>query len=213
MELIEALLSRAAIAATGGLAVRFGEREIDFAAPFPRKSMVALVEEATGIDFTVLGTAEQARAAAASLGCELTGKELWGQAVEAAFAHTVEADLVQPIHVTDFPRDISPLAKVHRHDPRLTERFETFVNGWEIANAFSELTDPQDQYARFEAQAQAREAGDEEAQMMDTDYVTALGYGLPPCGGIGIGIDRLTMLLTDAQTIRDVILFPTLRRK
>jgi lysyl-tRNA synthetase class 2 len=212
-ELVEALLSAAAIAAGGGLKVRFGEQEIDFTPPYPRKSMTALVEEATGIDFLTFGMAEQARAAAASLGCELTGHENWGQAVEAAFAHTVEGGLAQPVHVTDFPRDISPLAKVHRHDPRLTERFETFVNGWEIANCFSELTDPQDQYARFEAQVQAREAGDEEAQMMDLDYVTALAYGLPPTGGLGLGIDRLTMLLTDAQTIRDVILFPTLRRK
>ena len=213
MALVEALVGGAAEAAAGGLEVRFGEQVIDFTPPFPRKSMVTLVQEATGIDFAGFEAAEPARAAAARLGCALTGKETWGQAVEAAFAHTVEDTLMQPIHVTDFPRDISPLAKGHRDDPRLTERFETYVNGWEIANAFSELTDPQDQYSRFEAQATAREAGDDEAQMMDLDYVTALAYGLPPTGGIGIGIDRLTMLLTDAQTIRDVILFPTLRRK
>jgi len=114
-------------------------------------------------------------------------------------------------HVTGFPRDISPLAKADRTDPRLVERFETYVYGWEIANAFSELNDPLDQRARFEAQMLARAAGDEEAQPLDEDYVTALEYGLPPCGGLGIGIDRLVMLLTNKQTIRDVILFPHMR--
>jgi len=135
----------------------------------------------------------------------------WGHALEAAFAAKVEAGLVQPIHVTGFPRDISPLAKVARDDPRLTERFETYINGWEVANAFSEINDPQDQYRRFQAQMQARAAGDEEAQLLDEDYLTALEYGLPPCGGLGIGIDRLVMLLTDSPSIRDVIAFPTLR--
>ena len=141
----------------------------------------------------------------------LTGGENWGQALEAAFAARVEDTLIQPIHVTGFPRDISPLAKADRADPRLVERFETYIYGWEIANAFSELNDPQDQRERFEAQMRARAAGDEEAQPLDEDYVTALEYGLPPCGGLGIGIDRLVMLLTDSPSIRDVIAFPTLR--
>ncbi len=173
--------------------------------------MAELVEEATGVDFLALDDAEAARSAAAALGIELTGGENWGQALEAVFAARVEDRLIAPIHVTGFPRDISPLAKADRTDPRLAERFETYIYGWEVANAFSELTDPQDQRARFEAQMRARAAGDEEAQPLDEDYVAALEYGLPPCGGLGIGIDRLVMLLTDSPSIRDVIAFPTLR--
>ena len=173
--------------------------------------MADLVREATGIDFLAFEAAEAARKAAAELGAVLTGGENWGQALEAAFAARVEHTLIQPVHVTGFPRDISPLAKADRADPRLVERFETYIYGWEITNAFSELTDPQDQRARFEAQMRARAAGDEEAQPLDEDYVTALEYGLPPCGGLGIGIDRLVMLLTDSPSIRDVIAFPTMR--
>ncbi|WP_395676394.1 amino acid--tRNA ligase-related protein, partial [Inquilinus sp.] len=155
--------------------------------------------------------AEAAREAAKGLQLKVSGKENWGQVVELVFGETVEHTLIQPTHVTDMPKEISPLAKAHRSDPRLTERFETYANGWEIANAFSELSDPQDQYERFAAQVAARDAGDDEAQMMDRDYVTALEYGLPPSGGMGVGIDRLVMLVTNSASIRDVILFPTLR--
>jgi lysyl-tRNA synthetase class 2 len=173
--------------------------------------MAELVEEATGVDFLTFDTAEDARHAASTLGVALTGSENWGQVLEAVFGARVEDRLIAPTHVIGFPRDISPLAKADRNDPRLAERFETYIYGWEVANAFSELTDPQDQRARFEAQMRARAAGDEEAQLLDEDYVTALEYGLPPCGGLGIGIDRLVMLLTDSPSIRDVIAFPTLR--
>jgi lysyl-tRNA synthetase class 2 len=173
--------------------------------------MAELVEEATGVDFLRIEDAAGAREAAGRLGTPMQGGENWGQALEAVFAARVEDRLIQPTHVTGFPRDISPLAKADRNDPRLVERFETYVYGWEIANAFSELNDPLDQRARFEAQMLARAAGDEEAQPMDEDYVRALEYGLPPCGGLGVGIDRLVMLLTDSPSIRDVIAFPTMR--
>jgi lysyl-tRNA synthetase, class II len=173
--------------------------------------MAELVLEATGVDFLAIADTAAAREAARHLGAAITGNENWGQALEAVFGAHVEDRLIQPTHVTDFPRDISPLAKADPRDPRLVERFETYVYGWEIANAFSELNDPLDQRARFEAQMMARAAGDEEAQPLDEDYVTALEYGLPPCGGLGIGIDRLVMLLTDSPSIRDVIAFPTLR--
>ena len=211
MRLTEEIVANVAEAACGGLRISYGGTEIDLTPPWPRRSMAELVLEKTGVDFLAIDNAATARQAAAKLGCALTGKENWGQALEAAFAAKIEDTLIQPIHVTGFPRDISPLAKGDPNDPRLVERFETYVYGWEIANAFSELNDPLDQRARFEAQMQARAAGDEEAQPLDEDYVLALEYGLPPCGGLGIGIDRLVMLLTDSPSIRDVIAFPTLR--
>jgi lysyl-tRNA synthetase class 2 len=211
MRLTEELVTTLAEAVLGSLRIDYGGTVIDFSPPWPRRSMTELVHAATGVDFLAFMDAAAARQAAAALGAPLTGSENWGQALEAAFSARVEDTLIQPIHVTGFPRDISPLAKADRTDPRLVERFETYIYGWEIANAFSELTDPQDQRTRFEAQMRARAAGDEEAQPLDEDYVTALEYGLPPCGGLGIGIDRLVMLMTDSPSIRDVIAFPTLR--
>jgi lysyl-tRNA synthetase, class II len=211
MRLTEELITATAEAVLGTLRISYGGTDIDLSAPWPRRSMAELVEAETGIDFLALGSGEEARRAAFAQGAALTGRESWGQALEAVFAARVEDKLLAPIHVTGFPRDISPLAKADRSDPRLAERFETYIYGWEVANAFSELTDPQDQRARFEAQMEERAAGDEEAQQLDEDYVAALEYGLPPCGGLGIGIDRLVMLLTDSPSIRDVIAFPTLR--
>src|SRR5271170_3563048 len=211
MNLTEQIIAQAAATATGGLRVSYGGTTIDLTPPWPRRSMAELVLESTGVDFLAIADAARAREAARHIGCQLSGTESWGQALEAAFAARVEDRLIQPTHVTGFPRDISPLAKTDRNNPRLVERFETYVYGWEIANAFSELNDPLDQRARFEAQMLARAAGDEEAQPLDEDYVLALEYGLPPCGGLGIGIDRLVMLLTDSPSIRDVIAFPTLR--
>ncbi|HEX3861037.1 MAG TPA: lysine--tRNA ligase [Stellaceae bacterium] len=211
MTLTEQIVAHVATVALGSTRVSYGGADIDLTPPWPRRSMAELVQGATGTDFMVLGDAAAARDAARRLDCPITGHENWGQALEAAFGAHVEEKLIQPTHVTGFPRDISPLAKADRNDSRLVERFETYVYGWEIANAFSELNDPLDQRARFEAQMLARAAGDEEAQPLDEDYVLALEYGLPPCGGLGIGIDRLVMLLTDSPSIRDVIAFPTMR--
>src|SRR5437660_8274997 len=211
MALTEQIVAHVAEAATGGLRLSYGGTQIDLTPPWPRRSMAELVVEHTGVDFLAIEDAAAAREAAGKLGCALLGNASWGQALEAVFAARVEDKLIQPIHVTGFPRDISPLAKADRNDPRLVERFEPYIYGWEVGNAFSELNDPLDQRARFEAQMLARAAGDEEAQPLDEDYVLALEYGLPPCGGLGIGIDRLVMLLTDSPSIRDVIAFPTLR--
>ncbi len=192
--------------------VVFGDKTIDFGKAWPRKSMTELVQEKTGVDFLELPNAKDALKKAKVLGAALDDDMNWGQIVEAVFTQHVEDDLIQPIHVTDMPKDISPLAKVHRDNPLLTERFETYVNGWELANAFSELNSPIDQKERFDAQVKAREAGDEEAQFLDEDFLEALEYGMPPTGGLGIGIDRLVMLLTNSASIRDVIAFPTLRQ-
>src|SRR5437588_10034239 len=211
MALTEQIVAHVAEAATGGLRLSYGGTQIDLTPPWPRRSMAELVLEHTGVDFLSIEDAAAAREAAGKLGCALLGNASWGQALEAVFAAHVEDKLIQPIHVTGFPRDISPLAKADRNDPRLVERFEPYIYGWEVGNAFSELNDPLDQRARFEAQMLARAAGDEEAQPLDEAYVPALESGLPPCGGLGLGIDRLVMLLTDSPSIRDVIAFPTLR--
>ncbi|HEU0218154.1 MAG TPA: lysine--tRNA ligase [Stellaceae bacterium] len=209
MTLTEELIAHLAETVTGSAKISYGGRDIDLASPWPRRTMADLVEEATGVDFLGLD-ADGARAVLRQLHVD-PDVPSWGHALEAAFAAKVEDTLIQPTHVTGFPRDISPLAKADRRDPRLVERFETYIYGWEVANAFSELNDPIDQRRRFEAQMQARAAGDDEAQPLDEDYVAALEYGLPPCGGLGIGIDRLVMLLTDSPSIRDVIAFPTMR--
>jgi len=193
--------------------ITYGGRTIELAAPWRRASMADLVQEHTGIDFLGITDDVAARAAARRLGLEVPDTASWGHALYAVFSERVEALLIDPIHVVGFPREVSPLTKRDRNDPRLTERFETFINGWEIANAYSELNDPIDQLQRFQAQMHQRELGDEEAQRLDADFVAALEYGMPPAGGLGVGIDRLVMLLTDSPSIRDVIAFPTMRPK
>ncbi len=213
MELVEDLVSKTVMEIHGTTKIMFGDKEIDFKAPWERKSMCGLILEHTGLDFLAVDTAEDAIALAKTKGVHAKEGSNWGQVVAEVFDERVEAKLIQPTHVTEMPMDISPLAKVHRDNPKLVERFETFVNGWELANAFSELNDPKIQLQRFQEQVAQGEAGDEEAQMLDDDYVTALEYGLPPTGGWGMGIDRLIMLLTNSANIRDVICFPTLKPK
>jgi lysyl-tRNA synthetase class 2 len=213
MALTETLIAEIARDVLGRTRIAYGQHDIELGGEWPRRSMAELVQQETGTDFLAIASDGEARAAARRLQAEIPETAGWGRALEAAFAARVEHKLIQPIHVTGFPREISPLAKADRDDPRLTERFETYINGWEVANAFSEINDPVDQQQRFQAQMQERERGDEEAQHLDADYVTALEYGMPPAGGLGIGIDRLVMLLTDSPSIRDVIAFPTMRPK
>lgn len=193
--------------------VIYNEQELNFTTPWPKKSMANLVKEHTNIDFNEIKTDAEARDAAKSLNIEVDENWGWGKAMEAVFAEKVEEHLMQPIHVTEFPKEISPLAKANSENPLITDRFESYANGWEIANGFAELNDPIDQYNRFAAQMKERELGDEEAQILDEDFVTALEHGMPPTGGLGIGIDRLVMLLTDSKSIREVIAFPTLKPK
>lgn len=211
MRLTEGLVEHLALKLYGTTVIKFDDKEIDVKAPWRRATMIDLVKEETGIDFLEILDRDAAAAKAKELGVHVQERHKWGEIVLEVFEEKVEGKLVQPIHVTDHPLDVSPLAKNHRDNPILTERFESFINTWEIANAFTELNDPQEQRKRFEAQVEAREAGDEEAQMLDEDFITALEVGMPPCGGWGLGVDRLVMLLTDSQNIRDVICFPTLK--
>ncbi|HEX4111738.1 MAG TPA: lysine--tRNA ligase [Stellaceae bacterium] len=213
MEMTEHLVAETAREVCGTLRLTYQGDAIDLTPPWQRASMIDLVRDRTGIDFRSIDSDAAARQAARRLRLEIPETAQWGHALYAAFEARVEATLIQPTHVMDFPREVSPLTKAHRDDPRLTERFETFIHGGEYANAYSELNDPVDQQERFAAQMQERELGDEEAQRLDRDFVTALEYGMPPAGGLGIGIDRLVMLLTDSASIRDVIAFPTLRPK
>jgi lysyl-tRNA synthetase class 2 len=191
----------------------YADKTLNFSSPWKRESMSNLVLEKTGIDFMQISSDEEARSAARSLGIKIENSFGWGKSLEAVFAEKVEDSLIDPIHITYLPTEISPLAKVCTHDARITERFETYINGWEIANGFSELNDPIDQYERFSGQNQARESGDDEAHRIDQDFITALEYAMPPTGGLGIGIDRLVMILTGSLSIREVIAFPTLRHK
>lgn len=211
MDLTEELVTTIAEKVLGTLTITFQGTEINLARPWKRQTMTESVLEATGVDFATFNTDDAARQAAKSLGVFVESYDSWGKALEKVFEEKVEPSLIQPTHITDYPRETSPLAKIHRDNPRLVERFETRVNGWEIANAFSELSDPIDQHDRFVAQIGEREKGDDEAHQMDEDYVTALEYGMPPTGGLGVGIDRLIMILTDSPNIRDVIAFPTLK--
>jgi len=213
MALIENMISSVAMDVLGTTKINYCGKELDLTPPWDRKTMIGAINEYTGIDFSSVFTRDEAAEKAEELGINVDDCDNWGKVLERIFEEKVEPHLIQPVHIIDYPRDISPLAKVHRDNPRLTERFETRINGWEVSNAFSELTDPLDQRNRFEMQARAKAAGDEESMEIDEDFITALEYGMPPAGGMGIGIDRIVMLLTNSPTIRDVIAFPTMRNK
>ena len=211
MDLVEGLFSTLAQDVCGTTKITYQGTEIDLTPGWKRISMIDAIKEVTGADFNKVETDEEAAELVKSLGINLEGTITRGEAIALVFDEKVEETLVQPTFIIDYPIEISPLAKKKASDPRLVERFEVFIGGREYGNAFSELNDPIDQKERFMAQVAEREAGNDEANMMDEDYVQALEYGLPPTGGLGVGVDRLVMLLTDSYSIRDVLLFPTMK--
>lgn len=211
MNLTEDLVATVAERATGSMKVQYGDVLIDFTPPWRRVTMQELIKEHTGVDFDTIHTDEEAQSIAAKHHLKLKKGTTRGFVINEFFEEFCEAHLIQPTFVIGHPVEVSPLAKRDPEDPRVTHRFEAFVCTKEIANAFSELNDARDQRARFEEQVRQREEGDEEANMMDTDFVYALEVGLPPTGGLGIGVDRLIMFLTDHDSIRDVLLFPTMK--
>jgi lysyl-tRNA synthetase class 2 len=211
MELTEELVAHIARETVGTTVLLFEERELDLTPPWRRASMTDLIEEVANVRVDVRMPLEDLHAIARDVGLEPGDSWGPGTTVLEIYEKTTEPELWGPVFVCDYPKEVSPLARDHREKPGYVERFEPIVAGREIGNAFSELTDPDEQRATFEAQAAARAAGDDEAMAVDEDYVRALEYGLPPTGGLGLGIDRLVMLLTDSHNIRDVILFPTLR--
>ena len=213
MDLFEDLLSSAAQKILGTYQVEWQGERIDLTPGWPRLPMHEAVKQYTGLDFMVINSDEEAVAAAKSIGVELpeTADRTWGNALYEVFDQRVEEKLIQPTFITMHPVDVSPLAKRSPKDPRLTERFELFICHSEMGNAFSELNDPIDQRQRFQKQVELRAKGDDEAGMMDEDFLTALEYGMPPTGGLGIGIDRCVMLLTNNDSIREVLLFPTMK--
>ncbi len=208
--LFEELVRQTVFKIHGKYKITYDKNEIDFEPPFKWVTMIGSIKEKTDLDLTDLSF-EESKNAAKKLGIADNGFINRGKVIETIWAAKVEPSLVQPTFVADFPVEISPLAKKHRDDPRLTERFELFIAGLETGNAFSELNDPVDQLQRFMEQGKSLEAGDKEAQPLDDDFITALAYGMPPTAGLGFGIDRLVMILTNQHTIRDVILFPQMK--
>ena len=212
MDITEEIISRVAQKVLGTTKITYQGTEIDLTPSWKRISMIDAIKEVTGIDFNTIETDEEAKKAAEELHVELDELKLTrGEIINQVFEAKVEETLIQPTFIYDYPVEVSPLTKRKPSDPRLTERFEVFIGAREYGNAYSELNDPIDQYERFKKQVEARDAGDEEANMMDEDFINALEYGMPPTGGLGIGVDRLVMLLTDSASIRDVLLFPTMK--
>ena len=212
MNITEELIRRCANKVCGTGKISYQGEEIDLEKPFRRITMIDSIKEVTGVDFNTVETDEEAQKIAKDLNMEIDPiKTTRGDIIVQVFEEKVEETLRQPTFLYEYPIENSPLTKKCKDNPRMTQRFELFIGGREYANAYSELNDPIDQYERFLKQVQAREAGDEEANMMDDDFVQALEYGMPPTGGMGMGIDRLVMLLTDSASIRDVLLFPTMK--
>ena len=212
MDITEELFQKCAMKVCGTTRLTYQGTEIDLGGKWKRVTMIDSIKEACGVDFNTINTDEEAVALAKERKLEIpVGKETRGHIISLFFDEYVEKTILQPTFIYDYPVEISPLAKRSPKDPRLTERFEVFIDGREYGNAFSELNDPIDQYERFKEEIAARENGDDEAGMMDEDFINALEYGMPPTGGLGIGIDRLVMLLTDSASIRDVLLFPTMK--
>ncbi len=213
MDITEEIFSRTAKEVLGTTKITYQDQEIDLTPGWKRISMIEAIKEVTGIDFNEINTDEEAVQLAKERKIEIPDKtkETRGDVISLFFDEYVEETLIQPTFIYDYPVEISPLAKKCPNDKRMTERFEVFIGGREYGNAFSELNDPIDQYERFKKQVEAREAGDEEAGMMDEDYIQALEIGLPPTGGLGIGVDRFVMLLTNCSSIRDALLFPTMK--
>jgi len=211
MDLVQGLLQHVTEAATGGTCVTYREQQIQFGGQWPRRPMREVILEKTGIDVQAAPDVETLRARVQERGLDAGGAPTWGQLVDHLFSEYVEPTLVQPTFIVDYPVELSPLAKRSPADPRLVERFELFVAGMEMANAFSELNDPEDQRARFEEQRRLHAAGDDEAHPLDEDFLLAMEHGMPPTGGLGVGVDRLVMVLTDAAHLREVLLFPYMR--
>lgn len=213
MRLTEELISSVAQEVLGTTKITYQGQEIDLTPPWNRMTMPEAIKKFAGVDFDAVKTIEEARALADQLGVKYETKDGIGGILNHVFEEVAEEHLIQPTFITGHPTEISPLAKRNKDNPDITDRFEAFIFAREIANGFSELNDPIDQKGRFLEQVAQRESGDDEAHMMDEDYVTALEFGLPPTGGLGIGIDRLVMFLTDSYSIRDVLLFPHMRHK
>ena len=212
MDITEDMFRTVSQKVLGTAKINYQGTDLDLESPWKRISMIEAIKEVTGVDFNTIETDEQAIAIAEEKKVEIDPiKKTRGDIINTFFEEFVEETLIQPTFIYDYPVEVSPLTKRKPSDKRLTERFEVFIGGREYGNAYSELNDPIDQYERFKKQAEAREAGDEEANMMDEDFINALEYGMPPTGGLGIGIDRLVMLLTDSASIRDVLLFPTMK--
>lgn len=213
MELTENLISTVATETLGTTKIVYQGQEIDLTPPWNRLSMIEAVKKYADVDFDNIKTDEEAKAAAESKKVHVKPGMKRGEILSLIFEEFAESNLIQPTFIYDYPVEISPLTKRKPDCPELTERFEFFITGREMGNAYSELNDPIDQKQRFVSQVEKRDSGDEEANMMDEDYVTALEYGMPPTGGLGIGVDRLIMLLTDSASIRDILLFPTMKPK